>query len=101
MWYSRRPVAQAVEHHVAHDRVVAVERVAGAAEVVVVALRGQHVVGRVVDAAIGDVGPCSLPSAVWLNTTSRMTSIPFACSSLTRLFNSSDLHAARIRPVAA
>ena len=51
----RRPVAQAVQHHVAHDRVVAVQRVAGAAEVEVVALRRQHVVGLVVDALEGDV----------------------------------------------
>ncbi len=50
-----RPVAQAVEHQVAHDRVVAVQRVAGAAEVVVVALRREHVVGLVVDAPEGDV----------------------------------------------
>eukprot|EP00967_Tisochrysis_lutea_P100898 scaffold150931_cov21-Tisochrysis_lutea.AAC.2 len=31
------------------------------------------------------VSPCSLPSAVWLNTTSRMTSIPRLWHSLTRI----------------
>lgn len=34
-------------------------------------------------------GPFSFPSAVWLNTTSRMTSIPFSFSSRIRRFNSS------------
>ena len=54
MWYSRHPVPQAVEHQLPHDRVVAVERVAAAAEVVVVAFRREHVVRRVVEPAERD-----------------------------------------------
>ena len=50
-----RPVAQAVQHHVAHDRVVTVQRVARAAEVEVVAFRRQHVVGLVVQPSKRDV----------------------------------------------
>jgi hypothetical protein len=34
------------------------------------------------------VGPCSLPSAVWLNTTSMMTSMPRLWHSLTSCLNS-------------
>ena len=34
-------------------------------------------------------GRSSLPSAVWLKTTSRMTSMPLRCSSLTRVLSSS------------
>ena len=33
-------------------------------------------------------GPCPLPSAVWLNTTSRITSIPFSCRLFTMALNS-------------
>ena len=46
-----RPVAQAVEHEVAHHRMVAVHRVAGAAEVVVIPLGGEHVIGLVIESA--------------------------------------------------
>ena len=35
------------------------------------------------------VGPLWLPSAVWLKTTSRITSIPALCSALTMSRNSS------------
>ena len=52
----RRPVAQAIQHHAAHNRVVAVERVAGAAEVEIVAIRRQHVVDLVVEPAERDIG---------------------------------------------
>ena len=34
------------------------------------------------------VGPWWLPSSVWLNTTSRMTSMPALCSALTMSRNS-------------
>ena len=46
-----RPVAQAVQHHIAHDGIVAVHGIAAAAEVLVTAVRLQHVVGLVVQAA--------------------------------------------------
>jgi hypothetical protein len=51
------PGAQAAEDHVADDRVVAVEGVPGAGEVVVVPLRREDVVHPVVQAAEGDRRP--------------------------------------------
>jgi len=57
----RRPVAQARQHHVADHRVVAVQGVAGAAVVRVVALRGEHVVGRVVHPPERDGGAVFVP----------------------------------------
>ena len=50
------PVAQALHNHVTHIGVVAVQGIAAATEIIVIALRGQHIIGLVVDAAIGDVG---------------------------------------------
>ena len=55
------PIAQAVEHHVAYHRVIAVQRIAGAAEVPVVALRGEHVVGFVVNPPERDRRPLLVP----------------------------------------
>ena len=48
------PVAQALDNHFTHVRIVAVQRVAATAEVIVAAVGLEHVVGLVVDAAIGD-----------------------------------------------
>ena len=45
-----RPVAQAIEHKIAHHRVVAVQGIARTAEIEVIPLRGEHVVGPVVQA---------------------------------------------------
>ena len=49
-----RPVAQAIEHEIAHHRMVAVERVAAPAEVAVVTVRREQVVGLVVQPAEGN-----------------------------------------------
>ena len=49
------PVPQALDNHVAHVGVVAVQRVAASAEVEVRAVGRQHVVGLVVDAPVRDV----------------------------------------------
>jgi hypothetical protein len=43
----QHPVAQAVHNELAHDRVVAVERVAATAVVVVLASRGENIVHTV------------------------------------------------------
>ena len=50
------PVAQTLHNHVTHIGVVAVQGITAAAEIIVIAIRCQHVIGLVVDAAIGDVG---------------------------------------------
>ena len=51
------PVAQAVQNHLPHDGVVAVDRVAAAAEIVVLPLRRQQVVDVVVKALEREEGP--------------------------------------------
>src|SRR4029078_4733050 len=48
------PVAKALDNKVAHDRVIAVESIAAAAEVVVKALRRKHVIGLIVQTAERD-----------------------------------------------
>ena len=49
------PVAQTLHNHVTHIGVVAVQGITAAAEIIVIALRCQHVICLVVDAAIGDI----------------------------------------------
>ena len=49
------PVAETFHNHVAHIGIVAVQRVATAAEVKVASIGSQHIIGLVVDTAIGDV----------------------------------------------
>ena len=86
------PVLQAVDDELLHDRMVRVDRVP-AARVVHVVLR----LGRVRAGSSASlpsplkliVGPMWLPSAVWLKTTSRITSIPALCSAFTMSRNSS------------
>ncbi len=46
-----RPIAKAIDHHVARHRMIAVQRVAATGEVVVITFRREHVVGLIVDAA--------------------------------------------------
>ncbi len=53
----RGPVAQRIEHHIPHDRVIAVQGVARPAEVVVITFGGQDVIGHVIDAPEGDHRP--------------------------------------------
>ncbi len=52
------PVAQAMEDHLAHDRVIAVDRVAAAAEVLVRAVVVQHVIDAVFEALEAERGAC-------------------------------------------
>ena len=52
----RHPAAQAVEHEVTHCRIVAVERVSAPGEVVVIALRREHIIGPVINAPERDRG---------------------------------------------
>ena len=49
------PVAQTRDNHVAHIGVVAVQRIATATEVEVSTIGRKHVIGLVVDTAIGDI----------------------------------------------
>src|SRR4030095_1252192 len=51
----------AVQHHITHNGVVAVEGVPGPTEVEVVTLRGKHVIGLVVYATKGDDGAMLIP----------------------------------------
>ena len=44
------PVPQTVQDHLLHHRMVAVERIAAAAEIVVIPIRRQHVVHVIIDA---------------------------------------------------
>ena len=50
------PVAQTFHNHVAHVGVVAVQRIAAPAEVIIMTVWRKHVIGLIVDAAIRDVG---------------------------------------------
>ncbi len=52
----RCPVAQSIQNHVPHDRVVAVQGVSGSTEVEIIPILGQGIVGCVIDAAEGDRG---------------------------------------------
>ena len=49
------PIAQTFDNHIAYIGVIAVQRVSTTAEVEVVAIRSQHVVGLVVDTSVGDI----------------------------------------------
>ena len=84
------PVAQAVLDQPAHDRLVGVERVAAATVIGVtrpVVL--QDVVDVVGETAVAERRTVIAAFAVWLKTTSRMTSIPARWSALTMSRNSS------------
>ena len=84
------PVAQRVHHQPESLRLVQVDGVAATGVVDVArAVLGEPVIRRVVDAAKAQRRPDSLPSAVWLNTTSRITSSPAACRPRTISRNSS------------
>ena len=50
------PVAETVQHHIAHNGIVAVHGVPAAAEVIVIPVGCQQVIGAVVNAAVGDGG---------------------------------------------
>ena len=50
------PIAQTLHNHVTHIGVVAVQRIATPAEVIVVPIGGEHVIGLVVNATIRDIG---------------------------------------------
>ena len=49
------PVAQTFYNHIAHIGVITVQRITATAKVVVTAIGHEHVIGLVVDAAIGDI----------------------------------------------
>ena len=50
------PVAEALDNHVAHIGVVAVQGVSTATEIIIMSIGRQHIIGLVVYATIGDVG---------------------------------------------
>src|SRR5690606_7248398 len=75
------PVPQRIEHQLNHARMCAVQGVAATG---VVDIKTRIAVQQLV--ITGSVGPRSLPSAVWLSTTSRMTSMPAACRCLMACF---------------
>ena len=59
------PVAQAIDNHPPHDRMIGIQRVAAAGVVGVPrAAIFEHVVGRIVDPAEAERRPGSFPSAV-------------------------------------
>ena len=84
------PVAQGVHEQLQGVGLADVERVAGARVVHVVLLVALHqpVVGWLSMPLKDSVGPRWLPSAVWLYTTSRMTSMPAWCSERTMALKS-------------
>ncbi len=56
-----RPVAQTVHDHLPHDRMVAVQGVPAAAEIIIMPVGGQHVVDIVIEALEGKAGPHLVP----------------------------------------
>jgi hypothetical protein len=84
------PVAQRIHDHLQNARMGEIQGVAAAAEILVAVEMVGPAGGSssVVDAAKRQVGPASSDSAVWLKTTSRMTSRPAACSERTMVLNS-------------
>ena len=54
--YSAHPVAQAFHDHLLHQRVIAVQRIAAAAEIIISAIRRQHIINVIVKAFKGNEG---------------------------------------------
>ena len=55
------PVSQAVKNQLPDDRVVAVQRIAAAAEIIVIAIRGEHVINIVIKPLKGKERPLFIP----------------------------------------